>query len=205
MNSLNVSKRYFLPVLFFALVFTAFAALGKAEDKTSDQSQDAMMTKWKEYATPNENHKILDSFVGNWNYTVKWWMSPGAKPEVSKGTSNVKWIIGGRFLKQSAEGKSMGQPFKGMGITGYDNAEKQYNSIWIDSMGTGMMMSRGNYDPSTKTLVEKGTFTDPVKGEKSYRGVTKIINKDKYTYEIYISGPDKKEFRMMEIVYVRRK
>jgi hypothetical protein len=67
------------------------------------------------------------------------------------------------------------------------------------------MMSRGNYDPSTKTLVEKGTFTDPVEGEKSYRGVTKIINKDKYTYEIYISGPDKKEFRMMEIVYTRKK
>ena len=205
MNSLNISKRYFLPVLIFAFVFITFAAVGKAEEKASDQNQDAVMAKWKEYATPNENHKILDSFVGNWNYTVKWWMSPGAKPEVSKGTSKVTSIMGGRFLKQSAEGKSMDQPFKGIGITGYDNAEKQYNSIWIDNMGTGMMMSRGNYDPSTKTLVEKGTFTDPVEGEKSYRGVTKIINKDKYTYEIYISGPDKKEFRMMEIVYTRKK
>ena len=204
MNSPNVSKIFFLSVLIFAFVFITFAAVGKAEEKASDQNHDAVMAKWKEYATPNENHKILDSFVGNWNYTVKWWMSPGAKPEVSKGTSDVKWIIGGRFLKQSAQGKSMGQPFKGMGITGYDNAEKQYNSIWIDNMGTGMMMSKGNYDPSTKTLVEKGTFTDPVEGEKSYRGVTTIINKDKYTYEMYISGPDRKEFRMMEIVYMRR-
>jgi len=205
MNSPNVSKIIFFSVFIFALVFATFSAVGKAEEKASDQKHDATTAKWKEYAAPSDNHKLLDSFVGRWNYTVKWWMSPDAKPEESKGTSKATSIMGGRFLKQSAQGKSMGQPFKGMGITGYDNAEKQYNSIWIDNMGTGMMMSRGNYDLSTKTLVEKGTFTDPVEGEKSYRGVTKIINKDKYTYEIYISGPDKKESRMMEIVYTRKK
>ncbi|MGH7802522.1 MAG: DUF1579 domain-containing protein [Thermodesulfobacteriota bacterium] len=207
MNSLNVSKRYLLPLPFFALVFTAFAAVGKEEDKTSDQNQDAMMAKWKEYATPNENHKLLDSFVGKWNYTVRWWMSPDSKPEESKGTSEVKWIMGGRFLKQSVEGQGMSkdQPFKGIGISGYDNAEKQYKSLWIDNMGTGMMIGSGSYDPSTKTFVDKGTFSCPAQSEKSYRSVTTIINKDKYTYEMYTTDPDGKEFRNMEIAYTRKR
>jgi hypothetical protein len=207
MNSRNLSKIFFSSVLIFALAFITLAAAGKAEVKATDQNQDAMMAKWKEYATPNENHKLLNSFVGKWNYTIQWWMSPDAKPEESKGTSEVKWIMGGRFLKQSAEGKGMSkdQPFKGMGILGYDNAEKHYKSVWIDNMGTGMMIGSGSYDPSTKTFVDKGTFSCPTQSEKTYRTVTTVINKDKYTYEMYTTGPDGKEFRNMEIVFNRKK
>lgn len=136
-----------------------------------------MMEKWKEFATPNENHKVLDTLVGSWDHTVKWWMSPGGNPEESKGTSEIKWIMGGRYLQQLVQGTSMGQPFEGMGITGYDNAKKEYNSIWIDNMGTGIMMTTGNYDPNTKTLTELGKYTDPIEGQKVIRGVTKSLTK----------------------------
>jgi len=200
-----ILKALFLSVLVFVLSFYSLALVSKAEEKTKNENQEAAMKKWQEYATPGDNHKLLEPFVGSWDYTVRWWMSPEAKAEESTGTSDVKWIIDGRFLEITAIGTTKEQPFKGMGITGYDNAEKKYKSVWIDNMGTGMMVANGTYDPSTKTFVEKGKFTNPVRGEESYRGVTKIINDDKYTYEMYTAGPDGKEFRNLEIVYIKKK
>jgi hypothetical protein len=216
MNSQNLSKTFLFLVIFILCGFITVVITSKAgveskekqesvNQKASEHDHDAMMEKWKEFSTPNENHKVLDALVGDWDYTIKWWMSPDAKPEESKGTSEVEWIMGGRFIEHSVEGTSMGQPFEGMGITGYDNQKKQYQSVWMDNMGTGIMTGSGNYDPNTKTLTDQGTFSCPAEGQKSYRGVTKIIDKDNFTYEWYMTGPDGKEFRAMEIVYTRKK
>ena len=55
-----------------------------ASGKPSEQEMMAMMM---EMAKPGENHKMLESSVGSWSYTVKWWMSPDAPPMESTGTS----------------------------------------------------------------------------------------------------------------------
>lgn len=194
----------------FCLGITAVSGIAQEEAEqpeaeAMDKMHQEMMSKWKEYATPGESHKALDPMVGEWEYTVKWWNTPESEPEVSKGTSEVKWIMDGRFLKQKVQGTSKGKEFNGMGIMGYDNAAKEYKTVWIDDMGTGIMMSSGTYDASTRTFTEQGSYTDPVHGEKTYRGVTTIEGPDKYTYEMYISGPDGKEFRALEIVNTRKK
>ena len=210
MHFQNLSKTIpFLVILTFfgsfSIVIATQAGDESKEKPASQHDHDAMMEKFKEFSTPNENHKVLDPLVGDWDYSIKWWMSPDAAPEESKGTSSIKWIMGGRFIEQSVEGTSMGQPFEGMGIMGYDNEKKQYQSIWIDNMGTGVMTGSGSYDPTTKTLTDQGTFSCPAEGEKSYRGVLKMIDNDNFTYEWYMPGPDGKEFRAMEIVYTRKK
>ncbi len=169
-------------------------------------AQDAMMAKWHQYATPAENHKTLDAFVGSWKYKVSMRMSPDAKPEISEGTSESKWILGGRFVQQSVSGVSMGQQFEGIGIIGYDNAKGEYDSMWIDSMGTGMMRGTGTFDTKSKTLTEKGTFSCPFRGgESKFRTNTIITNANSYTMEMY--GPDiatGEEFKSMEITYTRK-
>jgi hypothetical protein len=172
-----------------------------------DQKKQEMMAKWQEFAMPGDGHKALESMVGTWDYTVTWWETPESQPQKSTGSSEVKWIMGGRFLEQTAKGTAMGQEFQGMGLMGYDNMKKEYNGIWIDNMGTGMMTSSGTYDPATKTFTEKGTFSCPQEegGEKAFRGVTTMTSPDKYTYEMFVTGNDGKEARMMEIVYTRKK
>lgn len=196
---------YFIGV-FFGLVTAQYALSAEQPDKAKNApGQDEMMQKYKEYSTPNENHKLLDAFVGDWDYTVKWWMAPGTEPEVSTGTTSIKWIMGGRFLKEKAAGTSMGQPFEGMGIMGYDNEKKKYESVWIDNMGTGMAKDTGTYDPATKTIIQEGTFSCPTEGDKTYRSVTKIPVNNSFTYEWYKNDNDGKEFRAMEISYTRKK
>jgi hypothetical protein len=216
MHIRTLQRTFIYSVFFLAIGFLTPPVLLKAEenaspqshsvnDKANNQGKASEMEKWKGYATPNENHKVLDAFVGNWDYTVKWWSSPKSEPEIWKGTSDIKWIMGRRFLEQISTGESMGQPFEGMGITGYDNAKKKYVSMWIDNTGTGIMTSEGNYDASTKTFVEKGTFTQPKLGKTPFKSVTKIISDDNFVYELYTKDKDWKEYKVLEINYVRRK
>ena len=175
-----------------------------SEGSGTHKDQEAMMAKWKEFATPNENHKVLNALIGNWNHKVKWWMSADTKPQESAGTSEIKWILGDRFLQHMVKGFYMGQPFEGIGVIGYDNGLKEYNSIWIDSMGTGLMKGAGQYDGNLKTITEKGHFTCPFRGKISFRGVTTIKGNDNFTYEMFSPGFDNKEYRTMEITYTRK-
>ncbi len=171
--------------------------------QTMNAEMQAMMAKWQEYASPNENHKALNTLAGNWNHVVKWWMEPGGKPEISKGTTESRWIMGGRYLQHMVKGMSMGQPFEGMGLIGYDNAQKKYQTIWIDNMGTGIMIGKGDYDFNEKTLNDQGTFSDPFMGQRTYRTETKFTDNDHYTYEMFASDPTGKEYLMMSIAYTR--
>jgi len=216
MDQKNLFKRFMLVLIItvfgFILMDTAATAGEEPKESTektgksaSSPDHEAMMEKYKEYSTPNENHKVLDTLVGDWDYALKWWVAPGAEPEVSTGTSTIKWIMGGRFIKHKAEGTSMGQPFEGMGITRYDNEKKQDQTVWIDNMGTGIVKGGGNYDPTRKTISEEGTFSCPEEGDKLYRGVTTIKDNENFTYELYMNAPDGKEFRAMEITYTRKK
>ena len=169
-----------------------------------------MMEKMKEFMTPNENHAVLNYFAGNWDYSMKWWMKPDAPPEETTGTSEGKWILDGRFLEQNVRGMSMGQPFEGKALVGYDNAKKEYKNIWLDNMGTGLMMSSSSYDPAMKTFTEKGTHSCPLEasGEKSYRATITIKDDDHYTYEWFTTPPNDptaSEFKAMEINYTRKK
>ena len=167
--------------------------------------QNEMMEKWHEYTTPGVMHQVLYKLTGDWTYTVTSKQTPDSKPEVSEGTSHIEKIMDGRFIRQTVEGTAMGQPFSGMGIMGFNNKTRQFQSVWIDNVGTGMMTGTGTYDPGMKAIVEDGKFA-PVQedGKKSYRAITRIINENKFTYEWYIDGPKGERFRAVEIVYERR-
>jgi len=49
--------------------------------------------------------------TGSWEFETKMWMEgPGAPPALSKGTAEMKMIMGGRFLRQDLKGEMMGMP-----------------------------------------------------------------------------------------------
>jgi hypothetical protein len=195
-----------------ALLLLAAPALSAEKSKPPSSqpgasAQDAMLAAWEIAAAPGENHRVLDPLVGAWDHAIEWWMSPGAPPEKSTGTTDVRWIMGGRYIRQAVAGVSLGRPFEGAGVMGYDNVKKQYVSAWIDNMGTGLMTATGSYDAAKKTLTETGTFSDPASpaGQKTFRGVTTFKSGGGHTYEMFTTGPDGQEMRMMRIVYTRRK
>ena len=58
----------------------------------------------------------------------------------------------------------MGMPFEGMSTTAYDNVSKEYVSTWIDNMGSGIMVMKGNWDEGTKSVNLSGTIKNPANG-----------------------------------------
>jgi len=135
-------------------------------------------------------------------------MSPKGEVHSSKGTSKTSWVTGNRFVQHKASGEpeaSMPQPFEGLGLIGYDNIKKQYTSIWIDNMGTGIMKVAGKYDQAAKILTESGDYSCPMTGGKcTYRSITTFKDADNYTYETYITDENGEEFRSTIITYSRK-
>ena len=199
------STKGFLFSVSLALLIAGPSTLRAADaDKPAAPDAEAMKAKFAAYATPGAAHRVLDALAGSWDASVRMWQDPSTPPEESTGSSESRWIMGGRFLEQRFNGQFMGEPFEGIGLLGYDNIKQQYQSVWIDSMGTGMMTGTASYDPSTKTLTETGSHSCPITGgDRQFRSVTKFVDADTIQSEFYGPGPDGKEFKGMEITYKR--
>jgi len=94
-------------------------------------------------------------------------------------------------------------PFHGLGITGFDNAEKKYVGIWCDDMGTGIMMTKGTSDGNALTM--EGEFMDPMMKQmiKIKEVVTKV-DADHHNFEMFMTGPKGDLVKVMEIAYTRK-
>ena len=169
-------------------------------------SQDAMMKAWMASATPGAPHKALDRFTGSWTVQAKTWMAPGAPPTETAGTSENKMILGGRYLEQHYEGTVMGQPFSGVGVTGFDNYKKKFFGTWVDSMSTAVMVTEGTSDKSGNVITSWGTMNDVAeKRAMKVKTVVAFVDADHHTYESWHTNADGKSLKDLEIHYTRKK
>jgi hypothetical protein len=188
-------------VLFGATLVGA-TALITSQVVSQDPTQDEMMARWMELATPGKHHEKLGVFVGTWEQTVKMWMAPDAPPTVNTAEATYEWMLDGRFLKGTYKGEFNGMPFEGQDITGYDNFRKEYVSVWMDNMSTGLMMSRGQWNDAENALVMRGTIDDLMQGKQDLpkKDVIRVVNEDENTFESWVQGPDGEMMKVMEIV-----
>ena len=190
-----------------AILGTGLDLVGQEKSQMSKEEQE-MMKKWMDYSTPGPNHKYLESFVGEWDAVAKQWMKPGEPPITTEMPMKAKMLLGGRYLKYTVKGTMMDMPFEGMSITAFDNLEKKFISMWIDSMGTGIYMTEGTLDKTGKIRTETGLWNDITTGGKSkVKMVYKTVDNDHILFEMYMSGGmyGDKEVKSMEITYTRKK
>lgn len=181
-------------------------AQDKSERRATGGGDDVLLTKWSEFATPGVAHKMLDPRVGKWTLEVRQFEGPNAGTHESTGTSEMKWVMDGRFVQEDATGTFMDMPFKGCGLIGYDNLKKKYVTSWVDNMSTGIMTGESTYDASSKSFNGVSECPDVMAG--SYvrsRSVEKWTDNDHFTTQAFGAGPDGKEFMKMEIAYTRQK
>lgn len=192
----------FLLLTCLAVVMIASPVMAKKSEKQMDPQ--AMMEVYQKLATPGEPHKQLASLAGSWTTQTKEWMEPGKPPSESTGSVEMKMLLDGRFLQQEFSGTMMGQPFSGIGITGYDNLRKRYISNWIDSMGTGIFSMEGTGSADGKTITLKGQHAEPGGGQMTHRAVWKIVDSNTQTFDMYGTHKGGKEMKVMEITYTRK-
>lgn len=181
--------------------------VAQARAQDAEPQMDAeMMAKWQEFMTPGENQELLAKKAGKWDLKITMWMQPGAPPTESVGTSEMKMIMGGRYLIDHSEGTFQGMPFEGMGLSAYDNLQKEFKTVWIDNMGTGLILGQGTYDEKSNEMKVNAKGSDPMQGRvANMRSVEKMIDDDHWTNTMYATGPDGKEHKNMEIAYTRAK
>ena len=192
---------------------TTTAASSPATSSNSMAPSPDEMKQMMELAKLNENHKLLASTAGSWTYTVKMWMDPTGKPTESTGTAVRKAIMDGRYVTGEYKGKfNMPGPdgkmadvdLTGMTMDGYDNAKKKFVSGWVDSMGTGIMLSEGTYDAATKTFTYLGDYEMMPGMKTKIREVMKLTDDTHMAMEYY-EDRGQGESKTMEINYTKKK
>lgn len=165
------------------------------------KEMEAMM----KYGTPGAEHQKLKSLAGSWDVQIKFWADPKAPPMEMKGKSEMKMVLGDRYLVNEFSGDMGGQPFSGIGYVAYNNVLKKYEQVWMDSQSTGFITGSG---PAGKdgsiTFTNTSTNSLRNKTDKS-RDVWRIEGDKKIVSEMWMP-PAKggKEFKQLEITYTRK-
>ena len=157
-------------------------------------------------ATPGPMHEHLMKGVGTWTGTTKSWMDPDSAPSTGTCNSTITALMDGKFTKVEIDGDMPGMgPFKGMGLNGFDNVSKSFQSTWIDNMGTGMMQGTGTLSADGKVLTWNFNFHCPItKKPAVMREVETVTGPNSMTLEMFGPHPKTgKEFKMMEIAFTR--
>lgn len=185
---------------------SALAAPAGAQDKKKAADEKAAMEAWQKAMTPGDGQKKLEPLVGTFDAKARTWMDANHPPDDTVGTSVNTWALGDRYVQIKYEGVFLGETFNGIGYTGFDNISRKYQSAWMDSASTGMMLSVGTFDAAGKVLTMKATINDPVTGKTITEDekIT-ITDNDHHMIEMWGKGPDGKTFKMMEIQYTRKK
>jgi hypothetical protein len=169
-----------------------------------DAKAAAEQAAWEQAGTPGPHHKHMEAMVGTWDTKSSFWMAPGTEPMVSTAIMTNEMVLGGRHMTHHYKGDVMGMPFEGRGSMSYDNIAKEYTTTWMDSMSTGVMVSKGQCDASGKVFTFKGEMLEP-NGKKSItREVLTVKDNNSHTMEMYVTGEDGKEFKNMEFIYTRK-
>jgi hypothetical protein len=178
------------------------------EEKAPRESQadtESLVDTWVRHAMPGQEHKLLERMAGSWSLAVKYRMNADAPVVESEGTCQRKWILGNRFLLEEFDGGSLAVPFQGLAIYGYDAFEQKYTSAWVDTTNTAITTSLGTCRDSCETVAFTGRHGDPWTGVKrDSRGVTRFVDQARHVLELYETGSDGREFRILEITYTRK-
>lgn len=200
-----MKQKKYLAHMIVLLLISILSQVVYSQDPQQDEQKKAM-DMYMMLGAVNENHQYFKNFVGTWDVKSTMWMTPDAPPSVSQNTAAAELILDGRFLMMKIKGVMMGQPFEALQIGGYDNLQKKYITFWIDNTGTAFYLTTGVRDSVTKIMTETGEWPEPMSGGTiKVRGTTKIVSADEFIYEMFMMGPDGKEFKTLENVATRRK
>jgi hypothetical protein len=195
------------PIALSVAVLTGLflAGLSQAQDARKAPSPAELMKALAENGRPGAEHKKLEPLVGDWAFTLRLWTDPNQPPAEVQGTVERKWIMGGRFVQETVKGQCGSKTFEGLGLLGYDNAQKKFTATRACGICGKVCSSVG----TTKGTDRKFEFAteeycpvcrEMVKG----RDELVIESKDRIILNVYktIKG---REVKVIEIVSIRKK
>ncbi len=160
---------------------------------------------WTEYMTPNEIHKMLGEYIGEFSMEISMWMTEGKAPEINNVSSTHKMILGNRFLEMTQTGNMMGMEYSSVSNIGYNTINKLFSLTTLTNMGTGTLYLKGSWNNKNKTAILKGQITNPVDNKIiMVRQKITFINKDNLLIENFDTYQGQKEKKSIQYKLVRK-
>ncbi|MBI1827642.1 MAG: DUF1579 domain-containing protein [Planctomycetes bacterium] len=162
---------------------------------------------------PQDEHKWLQKFVGQWSYESEAVMGPGKPPEKFKGNETVR-SLGGHWVIFEGVGDMPGSGTATCIMTlGYDPTKKAFVGTFIASVTNLLWVYEGSLDPAGKvlTLNAEGPNFCPDGSMKSdgkltkYKDVLEFRSDDHRVMTSQALGDDGKWVQFMTANYRKKK
>ena len=190
-----------------ALVLGLLVQATPAGEPKTPPSPDELLKALAEAGKPGPEHKKLQPFVGQWTFTMKLWSDPSQPPAEFKGRIERKWIMDGRFIQEATHGECVktGKTFEGMGLVGYNAAQKKFTVVKACSLCGTISSALGTCDSSGTRFECVKEECCPLSGQKiKGRDEVVIESKDRIVLNIYKTFNDR-EVKVAEMISVRQK
>ena len=153
---------------------------------------------------PSVAHEVLRRLEGDWCVEWRPAVEGGAVSELSGGFSEISSVMDGRFIEERFQGVLAGKPFEWRNFIGFNNAVGLYEGVWMDSLGTGMTLTKGRFDKESDTIFFVGSVYNPV-SEKSEHTRSKLVFIREDALSLFVkSEEDSKHNRIsLEVRYNR--
>ena len=99
----------------------------------------------------------------------------------------------------------MNMPYKGLRLTGYNNAARQYEASWTWTLSTAILRMTGRSDDDGKTVTYAASFSEANGAETKMTVIVKQIDDDHFTVDINGKYPDGSAGPHLETMYTRKK
>jgi len=157
-------------------------------------------------AEPQQEHRWLERFLGEWTYEAEAVMAPGQPPVKSSGTESVR-SLGGFWVVGEGQGECPGGgPATTLLTVGFDPRTKRFVGTWTGSMMAHLWVYDGWLDAEGKVLTleaEGPAFSGDGK-MATYRDVTEFMDADHRVLTSQVRGEDGAWSRFMTAHYRRR-
>jgi hypothetical protein len=170
------------------------------------RAQSDPQSSYEPRSNPGVGQKYLESFVGDWDVTKKFYPRTG-EPVQTTGSCRQSMIHGGRFLKSDFVFRSSGDETTGLGIIGWDAGSKGFTSFWTDSRSTrfSVRQSEAGFDGKQIVLYSRALDPDPGQTERRSKTVTRLEDDGKkIVHRQYAIDSEKNERLVMELVLTRK-
>ncbi len=157
--------------------------------------------------TPGKEQERLLKDVGTWKGRSTMWMYPGSEPMHTEATLKVTSFMDGRYAKTEWTGEMPGMgPYKGFGLTGYDNIAGKHVNLWVDNQSTGLMTGAGERSADGGTMTWLFPYTCAITRKPGvFRQIEKNPGPDRKIIEMFGNDPKTGvEYKMMLIELARQ-
>lgn len=187
-----------------AIAVVLLAGFGAVLLPPSVHAQKAELPASTRLAMPGEKHRWLEPLIGKWNVQMRVWPAPGAEPiESAQLTATREWILGGRYLREELTGTFAGNPSHRVALLGYNNLERRFELVTVDTFEPGQMTYASHADgtPGLISLAgdntEAGFGAKPTGRKRSLRFDIEMAG-DVNTQRIHVRYPGEAEFLFVE-------